>query len=241
MEIDGGVTVPRDSLLIFLDDTGEEKLGDPQFKVFGYGGIIVTARRYADLILNPWNEVLSTFPKERQPLHAADLKLSDISTEQLEALDSFFGSVEFDRFACTYTLETVDRAELARLETVFISIHDQFVPLAGKYAWTSIEMFMESSPHQDRERDLLETFQPRFPIQRRFFQKGLLAGLDVADFVAHTAGSSVNDEVVGKRKSFATRPDFIKVFRDIDPSFCSFRRLDNLKANYPDIGQGVER
>ena len=80
---DGVEYLSEKTLLIVIDDTGQENFKDPNFKVFGLGGCAFLVRDYQRLIEKPWNEMCQRyFPEVKRPMHAADLRKP--STAQLD-------------------------------------------------------------------------------------------------------------------------------------------------------------
>jgi hypothetical protein len=90
-------TDESDRLLFFVDETGAESLGDPQFPVFGLGGCLVRAEDYRELIAGPWRVMKARhFGGLDVRLHAAELLPT---AEQLEAIAEFFSKGRFFRVA----------------------------------------------------------------------------------------------------------------------------------------------
>lgn len=42
-------------LLVFVDETGDEGLGDPNYPIFGLGACVVLESDYGSLVRSPWN------------------------------------------------------------------------------------------------------------------------------------------------------------------------------------------
>ena len=85
------------TLLVFMDETGEESLSDPNAPFFGVGGLIVGCRQYFESVENPWHLIKDErFGGRGYPLHASDLR--NPSTEQIDSLNTFFSNDTFGRF-----------------------------------------------------------------------------------------------------------------------------------------------
>ena len=98
------------TLVIALDDTGQEEFKDPNYQVFGLGGCAFLVKDYQRLIEKPWNYMCQRFfPIIRRPMHATDLEKP--SKEQLDAFKHFFEKFEFFRIAVTASVKTINEVE----------------------------------------------------------------------------------------------------------------------------------
>lgn len=51
------LNISPNSVLVFLDETGDEQLNDPAYPIFGFGGCCILARDYFDNIDKPWSNM----------------------------------------------------------------------------------------------------------------------------------------------------------------------------------------
>ena len=76
----------------------------------------------------------------------------------------------------------------------------------------------------------LQLMSRKIPIHRYFMTKAPNEpGLVVADFIAHTAGSTVRDKLRGKISQYLKRRDFNNVFTPKDDRWVSFIEINEVK------------
>jgi len=118
-------------LMFFCDETGHEKFADPEFPVFGLGGVAVMAGAIPHVIAAPWRKMKSEhFGGENAPLHASDLRHP--SAQQLAALSEFFKMQEFGRFAVTLTSAAKVPKHLTSHSVISASIKKRWEELATR-------------------------------------------------------------------------------------------------------------
>jgi hypothetical protein len=223
-------------LLFFVDDTGHERFADPKHPVFGYGGCAVMARDYEQQLVNPWRRLkASEFGGPDVPLHAADLRRP--SRGRFEALAAFFGG-PFSRFAAVTRVSTQNTTPLSSYKLTATTLAGRAREIAARYATNRLVFIFESS---DRLDHLASGFFPKieFSIESDGMREALPVrwckmkksdgevGLEVADFVVHTAGVHVRaHECRGSGKPWQ-RDFFDAVFRRIDRGLVSYFEVDS--------------
>jgi hypothetical protein len=91
--------------MYFVDETGHEDFADPNFPIFGMGGCGMLAAAIDQNLRGPWREMKARyFGGADVPLHASDLRSP--TPEQIAALNQFFATQTFGRFAVTMTKKT---------------------------------------------------------------------------------------------------------------------------------------
>ncbi|MCB1493030.1 MAG: hypothetical protein KDJ77_14740 [Rhodobiaceae bacterium] len=215
---------PDDSLLIFVDETGHENFADPGAPFFGLGGCLCSAGSYQNLIELPWKSVEANFVTYQLPLHAADLDPKNLSCSQLTALGNFFVGNDFGRFATVIKASFENEVGVDTFQLATVSTFDLILQIIRKLGGTFSHIVLISE-HSQR---LDSQYADYFHRQRFAFQDGSLvpffhatqskasgedypAGLAVADFVAHTAGSMSRSSKGGKRP--VVRQDFNTIFQ----------------------------
>lgn len=236
----GSIKVSDDTLLIFIDETGNEELQDPNFPIFGFGGCMCLAGSYASMINEPWKKVESFFPKESLPLHAADLKPELMTNEQMEAIDSFFKNHSFGRFANVVSnktiiklLSTPEDIKLNLFQLLSQMLYNRIADIAKWIHFNRVIMIFEASERTKTE--MVACFSPygfningkTIPIERLSAPKGVLNGLTVADFVVHTAGATVHTRIKTDNPNLQRR-DFDSVFRLVDKKYQSFFEMKEI-------------
>lgn len=95
--------VNQDDIIIFIDETGNENLSQPNYPVFGYGGIGLFYGDYKRLISHPWSEfkMICNF-SHNKPLHGHNII---VGQKRIEACNQIFKN-EFYRFASLITKKT---------------------------------------------------------------------------------------------------------------------------------------
>ncbi len=242
--LDNGNTLlcPDSSLLIFIDETGHETLSDRNFPFFGYGGCLTYAGEYEKAIGKPWKEVERAFPSDMLPLHASELKPDQLTDIHFEALNGFFTNNVFGRFASICSNKTIrTKAEEETIYYMIVAVHQRIhevlrTILNNGLVFSEIFMFIE---HSERtEQKVVQYFsQCKFlfdsqeiPVHRHFMTKALNEpGLVVADFIAHTAATTVRSTHKGRVPQYLVRPDFQSVFTPQDKRWASFLEVKEIK------------
>ncbi len=215
-------------LLVFIDETGEEKFSDNNNPLFGLGGCAVMEPMYSQEIRLPWNRLKEKHFDIEKALHAADLYQP--SVEQVRSLASFFKEGSFLRFASIVT----EKAELPPLfnpfQIVAYSVCKRIVDLVNINDLRP-SRFVFLFEHSDRGNKLarryFDTISFKYesgipvPFKAGFVKKANREpGVEIADFIIHTAGAQ-------SRVGLSTyRKDFRATFVDIDRSLMSFFLID---------------
>ena len=97
--VDEALKLPPNSLLIFVDETGNEDLSDPNNPTFGRGGCGALFTEYKHRISKPWKRL----KRERlggatKRFHAADFEQTRPSMRQIHGINNFMAR-PFWRFA----------------------------------------------------------------------------------------------------------------------------------------------
>lgn len=196
MSVEPKLLLHPNTLVFFVDETGQESLLDPAYPVFGYAGITMYAGLIDELIREPWRELKDQhFDGRHAPLHAA--KLRSLSPNQMEALGRFFLTGRFGRFgvAVTANSKLPAGAEPLQIMPSLIRNRWQFLLDRVRPQPEQLAIIHESSERGDMLVDAFfgpteATLEGRpLPVQHAFIPKS--AGdeaMEVADFVAHALG-----------------------------------------------------
>jgi Protein of unknown function (DUF3800) len=228
----GDVRVPGDALLVFLDETGGEHLADPSHPVFGLGGCLVRADAYGQALDAPWRELKAReFPDVDGPLHAS---ARQFNTPQMSGLSAFFRTAPIGRFAAVISNKTkigvshpnfqlVVGAAMKRIDAIALTFwpitEAHFVVESAQRTNSLVRRFLGV---YDRIVVDDDSHTSPLPVFKYFADKSsCLAGLEVADFIIHTAGACVRKEA-NKRESGRCRRDFQDIFCSVGSQLASF-------------------
>ena len=219
-------------LMVFIDETGSDSLSDKRHPVFGLGGCAVLASDYEKLISIPWDNLKNDcFEGADKTLHASEL--STPTPQQLEALNDFFKNNSFVRVAGIACKNTTLDGDIGVYEIVAICLLNLITKIRmGKI--TSVALIIEES---SRDYKLIKRyFAPHkimtedgeMPTRYFFGGKSLnLSGLEVADFIVHTAGAQVRNRFINKSKK--DRKDFEVIFKNVDKKLTGFGAISLAK------------
>ncbi len=214
--------VNPNTLLVFIDETGEESFNDINMPFFGFGGLIVPCLDYYDLVENPWHDFKKEFfGTVEHPLHAADLS-QPVSQDLINAFNKFFTDYSFGRFAITCTDRTLNRINTSIENVIAGCIWDRIKEVANKMKWFDILILIEENKRLIPS--IKQEFMSKTPQNSRYqkipvryytiLKDSNFAGLEVADFIAHTAGRQarvMRDHLFDKTVE-RKQPDFEHVF-----------------------------
>ena len=227
-------------LVLFVDETGHECFRDPAHPVFGYGGCAVMAADYHRIIHEPWQRLKAQWlGNATLPLHAADFRAS---TAQAKALAAFFHQ-PFARFAAVMKASTKNASSLSAYDVTSACLMRRARDLAAWYPAGRLVFVFESSQR-------LDPFSARFfgkvhfhvendgtttelPVRWcRMPKSAVEPGLELADFVIHTAGAQVRKHE--KQGTAGYRLDFRAVFQDVDHRLASYMEIDSVQQGERD-------
>lgn len=216
---------PDNALLVFVDETGHEEFGDPNAPFFGLAGCICAAGDYIKVIDTPWRAVEQSFPTNMLPLHATDLRPSQMRPEQFEALERFFVEGAFGRFA-TVAYRDIENELTGKLLHPLVQQTFQRIHNLIKKSDRDFSQLIIVIEHCERLDVQYADFFRRYHLSRKdgtpvptfvctqakASGEDFMRGLCVADFLAHTAGSMSRTTKGGKQR--ASRRDFNCAFQN---------------------------
>lgn len=207
--IDETLTPTPTTLMIFIDETGNEDYSDPKNPTFGRGGCAVMGRDYGKLIKKPWRRLKrQRLGGVNKPFHATDFEQSRPTKVQITRINRFL-KLPFWRFATmsdsrTELPEGVDGHRAISLVTI------NFIRrLVATYdGATDIALVFEASGREDKlvERDfdlanmnLVNGAGKLLEVEGCFMAKEHMEpGLEVADLIVHTAGRQRRHQIEAK-------------------------------------------
>lgn len=230
---------PPDCLVVFLDETGHERLPDGH-TYYGIGGCAVTANDYERLIAHPWRDFRADVTGNRDSrLHAAQFGRVAASAN-LEACASFFRNNHFMRLGTVGTVATQifpeksdkrgltivpDEEHLAW--AVIRTVPQRILDVAKHTLFQSIAVIVEKNP---RSRRLLQAALGDMGVQENgrklpvnFYEMDKTSGepgLEVADFIANAIAGHARHSLVADKPGF--RRDFEAIFHSVDSRLASF-------------------
>jgi hypothetical protein len=223
-------------LLVFVDETGDMSFSDKKFPIFGLGGCATLASSYMKIIANPWNDMKEKyFEGSNKHLHASELR--DPTIEQIEAITSFFKKNLFSRFAALLNVETKINVTMDNYHLAARALLERIKDIAQWYKLDEIALIVEQSKKGNR---LAERYFPKYefkkngntkiPITYLFISKETNEpGLEVSDFIIHTAGCQVRRRIQTENIEF--RKDFKAIFQEVNDYLVSYIKIDKAKEN----------
>jgi Protein of unknown function (DUF3800) len=206
--VDDTLKIPPNSLLIFIDETGNEDLSDPNNPTFGRGGCGALFTEYRHRISKPWKRL----KRERlggatKRFHAADFEQTRPTMRQIHGINNFMAQ-PFLRFATMCDARTELPAGVDTHKAISLVTIKYFSRLVAKCDVDVVALIFEGSERGDSlvqrdyelaRIDFRNVWGRRVAVEGCFMPKSSLEpGLEVADLIAHTAGRQRRHEIAGK-------------------------------------------
>ncbi len=216
-----GLRLSDDLVLSFVDETGHDTFHDAAHPVFGWAGCAMTLSDYTS-VANAWSDMKAGYFAGVRVMHAADLRRPTI--EQLGALETFFRTQPFSRFAAVTRRDA--RIEPPVLNTLAGATAKQLEEVLRWLPFSRVATIFEAGAVWDEK--VARMFGPmevicdgkRLPVEKYRMAKTLAEpGLEIADFVANAVGGSARERSV-------SRKDFRAVF-DVDGRRTSVIRIES--------------
>lgn len=229
---DKGLNVSSSSLLLFVDETGHERLVDPGYPIFGLGGCGILANLYENILVSPWKQIkIDYFGDPNKQLHASELKPSQDLT-LIKAIAKYFRTQQFFRFAATMKISTTIPNNWEPYQIVAFSLVKRIEEVLRHCNPDGIHFFLEDSERANKfANEYLVSFScftalgKEIVLHRHFMKKAAQnPGLEVADFVVNAAGRQAYSRLKGKDD---LNKDFQCVFSEVPKELISFMEIDS--------------
>jgi hypothetical protein len=226
-------------LLVFVDETGHEDFADKEHPVFGMGGCATINSLYNSVIRKPWLELKAkSFGGADTPLHASELH--NPSPDQIKGLCNYFQANKFFRLYEIIKSTTPFPKDLVPYQIIAMGLLERIREIATMCPLDSIAMIFESSERAD---NLIGKYFSAYQFEidgkaisfdrYRMLKTSKEAGLEVADFIIHTAGAQVRARM---NNNSAQRKDYACVFSNIDKCLVSSFEIEYVHKNE---GEGI--
>ena len=227
------LTLPESSLIVFVDDTGHERLVKGH-NVYGLGGCVVMANDLDRAVRQPWQAVrLRVTGSADIALHAASFART-ATQQQIEAVAEFFRRQPFARIGATVSVKSRLTGNLGPINVIAGALKNRILDIAKWTRFTEVHIVFESSDRADRhvERAFGEFKIAEngvaIPVECYFMPKSMHdPALEVADFIMHAVGRQARRKTDGKD---GFEPDFAAVFHGQDTKRVSYIDVDRVES-----------
>jgi hypothetical protein len=204
-------------IVVYIDESGDPTLRDPGNPLFLFGACVVFGGQVQSLIREPWLDLRAQVLGDRnKPLHMRELGRR-LSEHQLAHLTEFFHRATFKRVSFAVTAETLFDGEFPKNPVLGLSMEFLFRNVAelmsGETYIDGLSIIFEEGPLAER----MKKVWPQRKLNRTD-GKGEVSdipvswavapksendpGLEIADFIAHTAAGFTRN---GSRAKFESR------------------------------------
>lgn len=221
-----------DTLVFFVDETGDENTSDPNRPVFGFGGCAVMASSLDLDVRAPWRAVRQAVTgSEATPLHAATLP-EGITPEQIDRIGAFFRTGRFARIGVSCSDQTIAPDDVETVQYVLECLKHRMLDILKFSRAQRIAVVFEANqrlePAIERYFGIPSISEGgrEIPVEPCFLAKA--AGepaLEVADFTANAIGGHAH--FLGTRKG-AYRLDFRSIFHGQDTRLTSYLHVNKV-------------
>src|SRR4051794_30863553 len=200
--------LPPRSLMIFIDETGNDDFSDPRNPTFGRSGCGALAGRYKLRIVKPWRRLKrERLGGAKKLFHATDFEQGRPTMHQIAGINNFM-SLSFWRFATMCDFRTEIPSGIDAHKAISLVTVGYFARLVLRRDVDAVALIFEQSDRGDKlvkrdyklaSMDLKNMWGHRVEVEGFFMPKSSMEpGLEVADLIAHTAGRQRRHEINGK-------------------------------------------
>lgn len=228
------------TLVIYVDDSGDEKIGDRAYPVFAFGGVACVSD-YMTAIGNDWRTMKAlVFPQIKTALHAKEhLRETRLKGVKRDSVLAAMGHPGLARFGIVLTDRTiVPRDQVLASATIELTMRfDAIVNgLVARGYWQpggDVLIIFEESRRLEKAIEghlgelSYEYGGTKCPIDKGFMPKYAADPfLEMADFVAYSIGRNVRHQA--SHGVSACTPTFQSLFRDADPALASYIEAETI-------------
>lgn len=240
--------IPPDALVVYVDEAGDPLYGNPSNPMFGLGGCAVLGREIEALIKAPWSSVrLAVCGGSTAQLHAAALE-HRLTRRNEAVIRHYFDVAPVRRFAVISSNATkYDRLEGLSDPVVQTTAHAMLRRIEDLAQWTpcnSLIFIFEDNTHLIPRleaalagvRATVANAGVAIPISWCHMPKTIGdPGLEVADFIIHTASGYCRSGRDPQGK-FAAR--FSSMFGPVDQRLVSFIEMSSVSYDPTSVSTG---
>lgn len=233
---EGPIKLDRTDQLFFIDETGDEGFSDPNFPLFGLGGVGSNLGHYVDTIRPAWVHMKDKyFSGADKIFHAADLRTP--TPEEIDALAHFFENFQTMRVAAVTTDQTAFGPGIIPIQATALCLQQRILSvLKYQNKFPRVYLLFEENPRIERDIErFFSNFQEldadgiKIPVVGAFMPKTALEpGLEIADTIMHTTGAQVRNRLE-KKLDNPDRKDWTSVWRSMPDQLCSYLQITNIE------------
>ncbi len=227
-------------LILYIDETGSVLMNDPNYPVFGFGACAIFVKEWNMEVSRPWIQMKQNhFGGESFSMHATDIQ-QNIQPEQIQQLSNFFKTKRFGRLAVVTTdriqLQTIKKVDLLTvlLRSFILRVKD-YLSKTNSSLESLVIIFEES---ESLLPSIIDKFNDKWFEELKRNNVNITfgyqsknenePGLEIADFVAHTAGSQARKYAEIGRAIGKPRQDFADIFQS-NKDLSSFMLITKLE------------
>jgi Protein of unknown function (DUF3800) len=235
--------IQPNTLVLYIDDTGDERLSNKQYPIFAFGGVACVAEHH-DRIAQSWQAMKAAkFPQVSGPLHANTHLRDRLTDTRRRAVLAAVDYKQLARFGTVITsrtivpLDKVVPVACGALHNRITSVAEGMIklglwhPVGGQV----VAMFEESAR---LAKQIEAGFGDRtiragaftIPIEGCFMPKSAANPfLEMADFVANTIGKNIKHQ--HQHGPSACTENFQALFRDVGPPLADYVETSEVVPN----------
>ena len=228
------------TLVLYVDDSGDESIGDRNYPVFAFGGVACVSD-YMTNIGDAWKAMKSSvFPQVKTALHAKEhMKETRLKGVRRDSVLSALSNPGLARFGIVFTDKTqVSQDQILLSATAILARRFDEIAngIAARGLWRpggDVLIIFEASRRLENAIEghlgqLSYDFDGRkYPIDKAFMPKFAADPfLEMADFVAYTIGRNVRHQA--QHGEMTCTPNFESLFRTVDPALVSYIKAETV-------------